>query len=79
MSNKNRTSVLVLKEDKPVFENYISSRGIWNVQDVAQYLNVSVGHVYNLKSKGEIPYRKRGKLLRFIPSEIFDWINEGGI
>ncbi|MEI6093578.1 MAG: helix-turn-helix domain-containing protein [bacterium] len=79
MNNKNNTSVLVLKEDKQVFENNISSRGIWNVRDVAQFLSVSIGYIYNLKSKGKIPFRKRGKLLRFIPQEIFDWVNEGEI
>ena len=78
MNNKNNTGMLVSKENKQVFENNISSRAVWNVQDVAQYLLVSIGHVYNLKCKGAIPYRKRGKILRFIPQEISDWLNEGG-
>lgn len=63
-----------------LFENGISGGArAWNVQDVAKYLGVSVGHIYNLKAKNKIPYRKRGKLLRFLPNEILDWLNEGGI
>ncbi|MEI6080011.1 MAG: helix-turn-helix domain-containing protein [bacterium] len=59
--------------------NKISSGSVWKVADVANYLGVSIGHVYNLKSQGKIPYRKCGKLLRFIPKEIIDWLNQGGI
>jgi len=62
-----------------VFENYPISSGVWTVKEVASYLTVSIGHIYNLVSKKKIPYRKRGGILRFIPQEIFDWINEGGI
>lgn len=52
---------------------------IWLVQDVAKFLDVSVGHIYNLTSRREIPFRKRGKRgrLYFIPSEILQWIDEG--
>lgn len=60
-------------------ETIASWEKVWNAQDVANYLGTSVGHVYNLKAQGKIPYRKRGKLLRFIPNEIIDWLNQGGI
>jgi len=51
---------------------------IWTIDDVANYLSVSKGHIYNLVSRNEIPFRKRGKRgkLYFIPQEIFDWIYE---
>ena len=74
----NDTTKNVIESNK-LFENNISSRGVWNAKDVAQCLQVSVGHVYNLKFKGLIPYRKRGRLLRFIPSEILDWLNKGDV
>lgn len=51
---------------------------IWTVDDVAQFLDVTKGHIYNLVSRRDIPFRKRGKggRLYFIPQEIFEWINE---
>ncbi len=52
---------------------------LWRIGDVAKALGVSVGHIYNLVSRREIPYRKKGKLLFFIPTEIHDWINEGDV
>lgn len=64
-----------IKDSHNVFENRIA--GVWNVEDVASYLKCSVGHIYNLVCKKQIPYRKRGRLLRFIPQEIYDWVYEG--
>ena len=66
----------VVKEGK-VFENSIAG-SLWMVKEVASYLKCSVGHVYNLVYQDKIPYRKRGRLLRFIPLEIYDWVYEGG-
>lgn len=48
---------------------------IWNIDEVAEYMGVSKKHVYNLVSRDEIPFRKKGKLY-FIPREIYDWITE---
>lgn len=51
---------------------------IWTVKEVAKCLDVSIGHIYNMKQRDEIPYRKiRGKL-RFVPQEIYDWVLSGG-
>lgn len=58
-----------------IFKNQIAN--LWTVCEVAAYLKVSIGHVYNLVSQDRIPYRKRGRLLRFLPDEIFAWL-EGG-
>lgn len=55
-----------------LFENFI-----WRIKDVSKALDISVGHIYNLVSRGEIPFRKKGGLLFFIPSEIKNWIEEG--
>lgn len=57
---------------------------IWRIEDVAEFLGVSVGHIYNLVSrsrkmrrKNEFPYRKCGKLLYFFPKEVLNWIDKG--
>ncbi|MBI2521556.1 MAG: helix-turn-helix domain-containing protein [Bdellovibrio sp.] len=53
------------------------SQQIWRIEEVAEFLRVSVGHVYNLASRREIPFRKKGGKLFFFPSEILKWIDEG--
>ena len=52
-------------------------KSLWTVIDVAEYLQCSKGHVYNLVWKKGIPYRKIGRKLRFIAFEIENWIEEG--
>ena len=46
-----------------------------NVQQVAEYLTLSVQTIYTLVHKMEIPNAKRGKRLYFKRSEIDDWIS----
>lgn len=50
---------------------------IWRVDDVAGFLKCSKGHVYNLVNQRRIPFRKRGKMLFFLPTEILEWIEVG--
>ena len=50
---------------------------IWRVKDVADYMGVTPGHIYNLCNRREIPFVKKGKLLFFIPSEIEIWLLQG--
>jgi len=45
------------------------------VADVAEYLGLSVGTVYNKVSRGEIPHVKLGRAVRFRRSEIDRWID----
>lgn len=52
---------------------------IWSVDEVADYLSVSKGHIYNLVCSRGIPHEKKGRRLYFIPSEIFNWIKEGNL
>ena len=54
------------------------NKKILQVQEVADLLGVSKGHIYNLTSRGEIPFYKKGKKgrLYFKVEEIFDWICE---
>jgi predicted DNA-binding transcriptional regulator AlpA len=48
---------------------------IWTIDEVSHFTTYAKGTIYNLVSKGEIPYRRgRKKKLIFIPSEIIDWL-----
>jgi len=50
---------------------------IWRVDDVAKFLGVTVGHIYNLASNEKIPKRKKRGILFFVPNEILNWVLEG--
>ena len=60
-------------------EETLFDKRIWRIKDVAAYLQISVGKVYNKTSKGEIPYFKKGKALYFHPEEIENWVMEGNL
>jgi predicted DNA-binding transcriptional regulator AlpA len=49
---------------------------IWGIDEVCNFSKYAKGTIYNLVSKGEIPYRTRGrkKRLVFVPSEIVAWL-----
>jgi excisionase family DNA binding protein len=51
---------------------------VWSVEDVARELSISVRHVYRLVSNDRIPYCKVGKLTRFSPVKISEWLQKGG-
>jgi predicted DNA-binding transcriptional regulator AlpA len=52
---------------------------IWRVKDVAEFLDCSIGHIYNLTSDEKIPKVKKGKFVYFIPEMILDWVQEGDL
>ena len=57
-------------ETDSIFNNLI-----WTIDEVSHFTTYAKGTIYNLVSKGEIPYRRgRKKKLIFIPSEIIDWL-----
>ena len=48
---------------------------IFDVLEVADYLNLSISNIRKKTSKGEIPHRKpSGKKLYFIKKEIDEWV-----
>lgn len=53
----------------------IFNRSIWGIEDVCSFTSYAKGTVYNLVSRGEIPYHKRGggRRLVFVPSEVIEW------
>lgn len=70
--------------EKEISKTLFFKNQIWRIEEVAEFLGVSVGHIYNLvsasrktRNKNEIPFRKRGKALYFFPQEILDWVDEG--
>ena len=71
MSNINKDkSELALYSQQQLFEKLI-----WNIEDVCEFTNYAKGSIYNLVSKGEIPYTRgrKGKLI-FIPNEVITWL-----
>ena len=60
----------------PVTTDRIFEIRIWNIDDVVRFTGLAKGTIYNMTSRREIPFRKRGKKLFFIPDEIMNWIDE---
>lgn len=47
---------------------------IMTVKEVAEFLRVKPNHIYDLKARHAIPFHKAGNCLRFLKSEIIEWI-----
>ena len=48
-----------------------------NIQEAAQFLNLTVPTIYSKVSKRELPCMKRGKRLYFSSAELTEYIKEG--
>jgi excisionase family DNA binding protein len=48
-----------------------------NVQEAAQFLNLTVATIYSKVSKGELPVMKRSKRLYFSSAELLAYIKDG--
>ena len=55
----------------------IHDKRIWVIEDVMTFTGFSKSTVYKMTARREIPHRKRGKKLFFLPDEIWNWIEEG--
>ena len=55
-----------------LFEN----QRLLTAKDVAEILQCSLQHIYNLVWRGEIPFVKIGGLLRFRREQLTEWLNE---
>lgn len=62
------------KNPSPLFENLL----VWNVEDVARELQCSTRHVRRLVAENSIPYSRVGRLLRFSPNRVREWLSKGG-
>ena len=52
------------------------NKRIWTIEDVVAFTGFSKSTVYKMTSRREIPHRKRGKKLFFLPGEVWNWIEE---
>lgn len=48
--------------------------GLWDVKRAAKYLSKSPTWVYREAESGRLPFRRIGRTLRFIPSELRAWV-----
>ena len=49
-------------------------RKLWGINDVADYLGVPVGTLYQWRSRGEGPPGRRvGKYVRYKPDDVESW------
>ncbi|MBI3183318.1 MAG: helix-turn-helix domain-containing protein [Myxococcales bacterium] len=46
---------------------------LWDARRVAEYLGASASAVYKWAERGELPCRRIGALLRFVPAEVRAW------
>ena len=46
---------------------------LWTVHNVAEYLQASRSYVYKAAERGDLPCRRLGALLRFVPAEVRAW------
>ncbi len=75
LSNYNQVNSRYIDGALEFDSNGLFNIRIWGIDEVCSFTNYAKGTVYNLVSRGEIPYRKRsgGRRLVFIPSEIIEW------
>jgi excisionase family DNA binding protein len=52
---------------------------LWTVEAVAEFLGVSKTWVYRRVESGEIPHRKIGRVVRFVPDEVTSWLNRQSV
>ena len=65
------------KSFSPTGENlFFDNQRLLTVKDVAETLQCSLQHIYNLVWRGEIPYVKVGGLLRFQKERLIEWLQE---
>lgn len=47
-----------------------------NQQEVAELLHTTERHIRRLVAERRIPYVKVGRLVRFVPSDVAEWIED---
>ena len=52
----------------------IETADLWDVRRAAKYLAKSATWVYREAESGRLPFRRIGRTLRFIPSELRAWV-----
>lgn len=54
----------------------VESKELLNVEELATYLNCSIGLVHKLKQQGKLPYIKIGSSIRFQKHEVLEALKE---
>lgn len=49
---------------------------ILTAKEAAEYLKISLQTIYQLKAAGKVPFKKIGGSLRFLKSELYNWLKE---
>jgi excisionase family DNA binding protein len=65
---------LIEKQEQPAAEH---PEKPLNVQEAAQFLNLTVATIYSKVSKGELPVMKRSKRLYFSSTELMAYLKDG--
>lgn len=52
---------------------------ILTAQEAADFLKVQVGYIYQLKAQKRIPFHYVGKTVRFLKTELIEWLKESTI
>ena len=65
-----------IAEEPPEPSAKLFNKRIWTIEDVVAFTGFSKSTVYKMTSRREIPHRKRGKKLFFLPGEVWNWIEE---
>lgn len=62
---------------KPLFDNRIEN--FLTIEDLSKWLMISEKTIRDWVYKRQIPFKKVGNLIRFVPSEIHRWIEERNV
>jgi excisionase family DNA binding protein len=46
---------------------------LWNAEELAEFLGVTRGHVYEMRRSSDIPHVKMGRALRFYKPDVLNW------
>jgi excisionase family DNA binding protein len=69
--------ILDIKHQPKKVEHTEKPEQLLNVQEAAQFLNLTVPTIYSKVSKGELPVMKRSKRLYFSSTELLAYIKDG--
>jgi excisionase family DNA binding protein len=53
------------------------TEGTWTIYQAAEYLGCSPGTLRNWTSQRRIPFRKVGRLTRFLKCDLDEWLDKG--
>lgn len=56
----------------------VFEKQVWSVEDLARELQISRSYIYKLISDDKIPFAKVGRLVRFSPERVYEWLSKGG-